>query len=261
MYTIATLDDLRRRLRLLQDETAADQDLLRSLQQASSLVESLTQRRFCPRLDSITIPLAAIPQREIALPDDLLELRSIHSADNSLPHTQFRLLPQNPDEPAGILQHSAGQPFPASWKGKGELRIQGIWGWHDRWRSAWRVSGDHVQGSALTETARVITVRDSAGEDEDGLQPRFHIGHILRINEEYLRVTGIDHSQNRLTVLRGTAGTVAQAHARGTSIATYAPAPAVRDLVLRYAEMLYRSGGLLERDTSALLESLRRLSV
>ena len=75
-----------------------------------------------------------------------------------------------------------------------------------------------------------LGVAESAGVDEDGARPRFHVGHLLRIDGEYLRVTAIDRTANRLTVLRGVGGTRATAHLRDATIETYAPAPAIRDL-------------------------------
>ena len=48
MYTIATLDDLRRHLNLSATDAADDEDLLQRLGAASRLIESLTQRRYCP---------------------------------------------------------------------------------------------------------------------------------------------------------------------------------------------------------------------
>ena len=77
MYTIATLDDLRRHLNLSATDTDSDQDLLHSLQEASQLIESLTQRRYCPLLQTRTVALNPADPRELILPDDLLELRSI----------------------------------------------------------------------------------------------------------------------------------------------------------------------------------------
>ena len=52
MYTIATLQDLRRHLQLEETDRAADADLQQALQKASHLIETLTGRRFCPFLET-----------------------------------------------------------------------------------------------------------------------------------------------------------------------------------------------------------------
>ena len=52
MYTIATLTDFRRHLNLSDTDTDADHDLLRALQKASHFIESLTQRRYCPYIET-----------------------------------------------------------------------------------------------------------------------------------------------------------------------------------------------------------------
>ena len=81
----------------------------------------------------------------------------------------------------------------------------------------------------------------------------------MRIDGEYLRVTAIDRAADRLTVLRGVGGTRATAHLRDAKIETYAPAPAIRDLTVRYAELMLKSVGPLEL-ASPLLERMRRLT-
>ena len=63
MYTIATLDDLRRHLNLSAKDADEDGDLMQRLQAASQLIESLTQRRYCPRLQTREITLDRPRQR------------------------------------------------------------------------------------------------------------------------------------------------------------------------------------------------------
>ena len=112
MYTIATLDDLRRRLGLSADDADSAQELLQSLQEASHLIESLTQRRYCPLLRTRAVPLDLTEPSALILPDDLLELKAIRDAGGSLDIADMRLLPSNPDEPASIIQLVKGVGFP-----------------------------------------------------------------------------------------------------------------------------------------------------
>ena len=198
MYTIATLHDLRRHLNLSADDTSEDDDLLQRLGAASRLIESLTQRRYCPRLQTREILPDRPGQRELTLPDDLLELRSISVGGRALGRSDIRLLPGDRDAPAGVLQLAAGASLHAD-DGDPTVSIEGIWGWHDRWTEAWRDSGDSLRDAVLSAAADVITVSDVAGEDQDGLGPRFQVGQLLRIDAEYLRVTAINRADNRLT--------------------------------------------------------------
>ena len=192
--------------------------------------------------------------RELILPDDLLELISINAEQQILSGDAVRRVPSRADLPASVLILNEGEVF------NGELSITGIWGWHDRWTRAWRKSGDHIVDRDLTADAIWIPVDDVDGEDQDSISPRFQVGQLLRIENEYLRLSAIDQGDNRLHLLRGAQGTVAVSHAVSTAIEIYRAASAIRDLCLRYAELLINSAGLLADESSPLLTRLRRLT-
>lgn len=260
MYTIATLDDLRRHLGLSATDTDSDQDLLRSLQEASHLIESLTQRRYCPLLRKRAIPLDPAAPRLFILPDDLLELRAVNDAGGEIDVGRFLRLPEDPDMPASILHLARGLTFRLDASAPSAITIDGVWGWHDRWTHAWVDSGDTVRDSALNASATIITVNDTAGSDNAGFSPRFQMGHLLRIEGEYLRVTAVDRQSHQLTVLRGAQGSLASTHRRGAKIETYTPSLPIRDLTVRYAELMMKSRNLLAHEPSSLLNRMRRLT-
>ena len=259
MYTIATLEDLRRRLQLGETDTGSDDVLLRALEAASNLIEAATLRRYCPRVETLAVSPDRANPRVLLLPDDLLELRAVSDDGGALDLADIEMAPKDGDEPASMLWLAPGKVFRIHTSPINAIRVSGVWGWHDRWSAAWRDSGDRVSESALSAHGTRIGVADSAGADEDGRQPRFHVGHLLRIDGEYLRVTAIDRGANRLTVLRGVGGTRATARLRNAKIESYAPAPAIRDLTLRYAELMLKSDGPLEL-ASPILDRMRRLT-
>ncbi len=254
MYSIASLHEFRRHLQLTESDTDADNDLRQALEKASHLIESLTQRRYCPALETRRLTIDAANPRELILPDDLLELISIASDGRNLSKDALRRIPNRPDLPASVLILSGGEVF------SGELSVTGIWGWHDRWTQAWRKSGDTLGDLELDPDATWITVDDVDGKDQDGVSPRFQVGQLLRMESEYLRLIAVDREGNRLGSQRGVNGTEAVSHAAGTPIETYRAASAIRDLCLRYAELLINSAGLLEDETSPALKRLRRLT-
>ena len=259
MYTIATLEDLRRHLNIEAEDAGSDDDLLRALAEASHLIESTTQRRYCPRLATVDVKPAAAAPRMLILPDDLLELQALSDGGGAVDLAHIFSFPGERDEPSSILQLTRGRAFRLGISQIDAVKVSGVWGWHDRWSAAWRDSRDQVSDNAVSAHATLIGVADSGGADAHGLRPRFQVGHLLRIDGEYLRVTAIDRAANRLTVLRGVGGTRATAHLRDTKIETYAPAPAIRDLSVRYAESLLKSVGPLEL-VSPLLERMRRVT-
>lgn len=260
MYTIATLEDLRRQLNLGDADSGSDGALLRALQDASHLIESATLRRYCPRVETLDVKPDRSNPSALILPDDLLELRAVNDDGGAIDLADLVALPRQGDAPASILQRKRGAAFRLGLSPVASVSVTGVWGWHDRWPTAWRDSGDQVSENPLTASATQLGVADSEGADEDGGRPRFHIGHLLRIDGEYLRVTAIDRSANSMTVLRGAAGTRATAHLRGAKIESYAPAPAIRDLCVRYAELMLKSAGPLNLDSPPLLARMRRLT-
>lgn len=254
MYSIATLHEFRRHLQLTETDSAADADLRQALEKASHLIESLTQRRYCPALETRRLTIDGSNPRELILPDDLLDLISIESERGNVSKDIARRVPSRPDLPASVLILNDGGVF------SGDLSVTGVWGWHDRWSQAWRNSGDTLKDLKLDPGAALITVADVDGKDQDGISPRFQVGQLLRMKSEYLRLIAIDREGNRLRALRGVNGTKAVAHAKGAPLEIYRAASAIRDLCLRYAELLINSAGLLEDETPPALRRLRRLS-
>ena len=74
---------------------------------------------------------------------------------------------------------------------------------------------------------------------------------LLRIDAEYLRVTAIDSASNRLSVLRGVQGTVrCGAPARRKHRDLHGRRWRYATLTLRFAELMTKSAGLLEREST-----------
>lgn len=260
MYTIATLYELQRHLGLAETDAATDADLRRALIKASHLIETLTQRRYCPYIESRELPLDPAHPDELILPDDLLQLTSIHRGDGGAINLDtVRRVPNHPDLPASLLVANKGAAGFSDGSAEG-LSVTGVWGWHDRWTRAWPDSGDTVRDNPLSDAATTVSVDDADAIDTHTGAPRFQFGQLLRIEEEYLRLTAIDADNNQVSVLRGVQGSQLASHARGMRIETFAAVPAIRDLCLRYAALLINSVGLLEEEPSSLLSSLRRLT-
>ena len=258
MYSIATLHEFRRHLQLTETDAAADADLRQALEKASHLIESLTQRRYCPVLATRRLTVDSCNPRELILPDDLLDLISIQSDQRTLGKGAVRCVPSRADLPASALILEDGELFSGGISG--EISVTGIWGWHDRWTQAWRQSADRVASAKVGVADAWVPVADVDGKDQDGISPRFQVGQLLRVKSETMRLIAIDHDGNRLRVLRGVNGTKALSHAAGAPIEIYRAASAIRDLCLRYAELLIKSAGTFEDETPPALKRLRRLS-
>lgn len=116
--------------------------------------------------------------------------------------------------------------------------VTGTWGYHNDWSNAWVDTGDTVQNSPLAAGGTTLTVSDSPeGADTLGLEPRFQVQGLLKIEEEYLYVTEI--SGTSVTVKRGVNGTTAAEHASGTPIYRYQPPEEIETAMLMLATHLF----------------------
>jgi hypothetical protein len=257
---LATLYALRQDLGFAPSDTAEDPRLLSCLTAATALIESGAGRRFRPVLATRLLSIDPRSSTEIALDADLLTLQSVtHGSSESIALDQLLVL-------AGRLVLINGQTFRYATSPQQAVSVTGIWGAHDDWSHAWRVSGDTVQDAPLSSTAAAITVTDADGTDAAGVTPRFQVGQIVRIESEYLSILAMDADTNVLTVQRGQHGTVGAAHVQGSAISIYQPPHAVENLCLRVAAWLYRepntvNGTAMPPMLTAGLSMLRRVRV
>jgi hypothetical protein len=242
MYTLATLHQFRQRLGLSATDTADDTRLLAALQAASAQIEQAAGRRFAPRVATLEHDLNPRHLDELILKDDLLQIETITNGDGSSIDTMDIItLPESSmDGPISVLRLVGGQVFTWDQTPLRAVAISGIWGWHDRWSRAWRSSADTVQNNPLNSTSSTLTVSDADGADSYVIAPRFQVGQLLRIEDEYLRVLAVNTNTNVLTVLRGVNGSTAAVHNQTTVIDIYQPALEVEMLCLRWAMWLYK---------------------
>lgn len=263
MYTLSTLHQLREHLGLASADTADDTRLLNALQAAASQIERAAGRRFCPRRAALQHNFTS--SLEVLLDDDLLELINLANGDGSAININD-VIPVPDEPPFSLLRLTGGSAFIWNTSPLQVITITAIWGWHDRPADMWRSTGDTVQNNPLSSAAATLTVVDADGADSEGQSPRFQVGHLLKIDSEYLRVTALNPATNVLTVLRGVNGTTPASHTLNTAIYTYQPPAELNALALRWAAWLYK-----QPDTAALsnggatladaLTSLRRIGV
>lgn len=263
MYTLATLTALRQHLGIAESEVAPieDQRLRLAIQAASKWLERLAGRRFSPYRAVLRHAVDPARPTQLALHADLLELLAVEDASGGLDLAQIIVAED------GTLIYPAG--FDAGEMPRWAVAVTGIWGTHDDWSQAWRSSGDALS-AACDAAATQLSVSDVSGADAYQQTPRFQVGQLIRLGDEYLRVVAICADTQRLSVLRGQQGTSAAAHDAATSIDIYQPADDLVLLCLRLATWFYREPDSLVGDTlppslagamSEALAGLRRLRV
>jgi hypothetical protein len=266
MYTIPTLTALRRHLGLATADTADDIRLTALLEAASRHVERAAGRRFCPRRATIQHTIG-IETTVLVLDDDLLTLESAVDASGTVSLSDIISQPDTGgDSPISILRLKSGRAFTWSATPVYAVAITGTWGWHSAWTRAWDSSADSVVNNPLSAISTTVTVADADGANPAGEIPRFQVGQLLKIDNEYLRVLAVNTATNQLTVERGVNGTTAASHTQTTAINVYRPAQDVEALVIQWAAWLYKSPDTRPPTAppeflTAALDGLRRLRV
>jgi hypothetical protein len=218
---------------------------------------TMPKRRFYPTIDTRTFDH---PENAslLKLRDDLLELTTlttkngattITSADYVL-RTATGRYGQTPYNQIQLKEDATYSEYEYDGTQYEANSVIGVWGYHDSWADAWELSGDTVTDSGgINATVTTITVDDADGDDINGFPYRFRKQQILKIESEYLWLTGVNITDNTLTVRRGMNGSTAATHAETTPISIYRPMSDIRAAMQVLTVHLYRRKDTIgERD-------------
>lgn len=262
MYTIATLYQFKRHLGIPPANTNDDDRLLTVMRAATRHMEQQTLRHLQPYRASIAHDIDPLFPADLLLTDDLLQLIRVEDGDGTINPDDITMLP--PEQPASLLRLNGVY----AWDGspRDAVTVTGIWGWHNAPLEMWQSTGDAVNDMVLSATATTLTVSDADAPYADGQTPRFAVGALLQIEDEFLRVLAVDPTTNTLTVTRGAGNTIPAAHAQGTPIAVYRPPYHVLMTALRLGAYFYRQADAQKPDPLPLdvfrtLTGLRRIAV
>lgn len=230
MSYLTTLARVRARLALRPADAADDARILLAIRTAGRAIERATGRSFLPGIATHRVR-PHLPG-ECTLPADLLTLTALTDAAGSVP-PGFLLLPTA--SPHSVIRLLPGRAFlldPADPR----ITISGVWGWHDDPAALWRTSHTMLT-SAISPAAITIPITSGAVTDAEGETPALSPGAVVRIDDEWLRITGMTVST--MTVIRAVGGTTAAPHALGTPIFTCQPAADITELATTWAARLY----------------------
>lgn len=129
----------------------------------------------------------------------------------------------------------------------GFVVVNGVWGYHHDYASAW-VAADTIT-EALDATETGITVGDVDADDLRYLGERYSYGTLIRIGDEMMLVLGVDASTNELTVQRGVNGSVAATHEIGATVEVFQVEDPIRRITARQTALLYARRGAFESQT------------
>lgn len=190
-------------------ETAQDALLLDIIRATSRDIDAIGCRTYFPRHETRDYDAPAV---NLFLDDDLLEVVTLtNGQDGALTNEEYKLYPLNENAKDSVkLLPSSG----VSWSGdsngdrEGAVKIDGIWGFHTRYSSAWIDTDATITTSvsAAATTAAVTTGKVNAGD-------------LLRIGSEFAYVSAVAVSTaDVLTLKRGVNGSTAALHVTGSEL-------------------------------------------
>jgi hypothetical protein len=224
-----------------------DIELLRLLCEiASRMFDGTCRRTFYPRSETRYYDHPENTAR-LKVDDDLLEVTTFttNNGDDSVSASDYYLMCGDSYNLTPydriVMKLDGGQPnLLYSGTPQKANAVTGMWGYHEDWDAAWQDSNDTVQDDGgIDASVTTITVSDADGADIYGITPRFKVQRLLKIDDEYVYVTAVNTSTDKLTVIRGVNGTTAAVHDNGATIYVYQPMVEVAHAVKRLAAWLY----------------------
>lgn len=224
---------------------AADDDLIMEhIISASDLISQTCQRSFVPYRENRLYDARGehIDGSTLRLHADLLAITTLTNGDGTLITSGQYALPRGYPKWRIDLLTSAGLSWLYSTDWQNAISIDGLWGYHEDYSSAWVSTGDTVKDTdGINASVQTITVADADGKDAR-YRLRFQVGHILKIEDEFMRVVAVTAAAtNTVIVLRGQLGTTAATHAKDTAISSYAPMRNVEQACISLAIWLHRN--------------------
>jgi len=256
MELLATLDEAKRALDITGE--TYDATLVTALGQASRLVMAAAGRRLLPW--AATRYADGLGRAQLWLAESWLAIATV-SLSSDLGQTYTALAGTDwwasngivwDAPPFELLALNPNGSYSDFYAGQRTVKIVGTLGWHGDYASAWELSGDSVQdGSGISASVTTVTVGNADGADARGVTPRFSVGNLLRIESEYVTVTGVNATTNALTVLRAAHGSTAASHAQGTAIYTFRPDDLAQQAALTQAVRAFKRGQQAFADAGA----------
>jgi hypothetical protein len=236
----ATLTAFRDRQGLAASDTTDDARMLAKLRAATAQIDRYTGRTFLPMIASRRFDWCSA-QMMLFRGFDLLELTGITNGDSTpVDPTAIIALGGVNGPLIGVELDVTKALFVYMTTKTRALTVLGVWGWHDDYANAWKLSGDAIPGGGITSSATTFTVASVSGADGWNLSPRFQAGQLLKVDSEYMHLVAANTGTNTLTVVRGANGSTAASHSAAAPISVYVPPADIAEIALRWAGWLYK---------------------
>jgi hypothetical protein len=209
-------------------------DIIRDLQTASRRIETYCERLFYPTIATKYFDYLYADRLDFG-EEDLLSVTTFHTDNGNtlISSDDYELISgegrYNTEVKFGLVMmpDSADALSYDDTFVKANV-IAGVWGYHEQYSDAYLDSLDALAVD-VTDSGTELTVNDADGVSGDGTYPRFQIGQTLKIGDEWMYVSDVNATTDKLTVLRAQGGSTAAAHSTGDKVYIYRPMmPVVR---------------------------------
>lgn len=219
----STLDRVKTYLEMSDTEVADDNELLEMIARSTRAIDRYTRRTYAPKW---TTTWYCIPwdNRELRVDFDLLEVRGlsdragtrafgIEDADIQLrTGMDWNLYPKN----TIAINPDSGSAFNYTGVTPKQVKLEAIEGYHEDYENAWVDTAGITLASAASN-ASLVYLSASDGVNSWYIAPRYSVGNLLRLEDEYMWVVGFQ-SASEAIVKRAALGTTAASHASGLSL-------------------------------------------
>ena len=224
MIPYSTLDQLKEYLSLSSEQDSDDSFLLRCLHLAKATIDDKTNREFIPRRTVLYYDDPA--GSSLCVGEDILEVKGLADYGGTSVLTNFFLTSgdDHNDSPYSFVNLSNSCSFGYSSDRMKSVFLSAIVGYREDYSRSWESVTSLPSNISLSTTAMSAA---SGIADSWGIPSRISVGHLLRIDSEFVYVKSGGEGSATFNVKRGVQGTSATSHASGTMIERYVPDPEI----------------------------------
>lgn len=213
-YADYTTVDAVRGTWLSSTETVRDTVIAELIRSVSREIDAIGCRSYFPRIETRYYDT---PRGDmLVLDDDLLSVTTLtNGSGGALTTGQYKLYPLNESAKDSIrIMQSSGHAWQADSGGDtyGAVSVEGVWGFHLRYGSAWLDTGATLAAAITTTSATSFTCTTG----------KLKAGNLIQVDTEWMHVSNVaTAASDTVTVIRGVNGSTAATHLISTAISRY----------------------------------------
>lgn len=127
-----------------------------------------------------------------------------------------------------------------------KIQVTGTWGYRTNYPDEGWTDSTQRLTNAIDATQGTLAVANVSAMNEAGEIPCLDVGHLLKVETEWMQTLAVNTTTNVLTVQRGVNGSTAAAHLAGIAVETWSVQPEIRRACSRWLGYWYTRRGAFE---------------